>query len=83
MPQVGCLIVTFFFEHITPTFMEATLSLVAGVMVALALVELLPSCLEVLSPKEMGVSCTSGMFFMFLAKTFAHGLVAGEEGVGH
>ena len=58
--------------------MDAMLSLVAGIMVALALIELLPSCLEVLSPKKMGCSCTAGMFFMFLSKTFAHKLIGGD-----
>ena len=73
---VGCLLVQLFFERITPFNMATLLSLVAGIMVALALIELLPSCLEVLSPKKMGGSCIGGMAFMFLSKTFAHQLIA-------
>ena len=78
---VGCLIVQVFFDRITPYFMDLMLSLVAGIMVALALIELLPSCLEVLSPKRMGCSCISGMAFMFLAKSASHELLA-AFGVG-
>ena len=59
--------------------MDVMLSLVAGIMIGLALIELLPSCLEVLSPKKMGCSCTAGMIFMFLSKNFAHALVGGHS----
>ena len=65
-----------FFDQITPFFMEAMLSLVAGIMVALALIELLPSCLEVLSPRVMGTSCIAGMVFMFISKFLSHEMVA-------
>ena len=73
---VGCILVQIFFDQITPFFMDVMLSLVAGIMVALALIELLPSCLEVLSPKMMGCSCVGGMAFMFLSKSISHELVA-------
>ena len=75
---VGCALVQVFFDRITPFFMDVMLSLVAGIMVSLALIELLPSCLEVLSPKMMGCSCISGMVFMWLSKNFAHAIVGYE-----
>ena len=56
--------------------MEFMLSLVAGIMVALSLIELLPSCLEVLSPKQMGCSCIGGMAFMFATKSLSHELLS-------
>ena len=65
-----------FFDVITPFFMEAMLSLVAGIMVALALIELLPSCLEILKPRVMGASCIGGMLFMFISKSLSNELVA-------
>lgn len=72
---VGCMLVQVFFHRITPFFMDLMLSLVAGIMVGLSLIELLPSCLEVLSPKAMGCSCIGGMAFMFCAKSLSHELL--------
>merc|ERR1711865_279942 len=66
---MGCLLVQLVFDRITPFFLEAMLSLVAGIMVGLALIELLPSCLEILKPVPMGCSCVGGMVFMFLSKS--------------
>ena len=73
---LGCLLVQCFFSLITDFKMDVMLSVVAGIMVALALVELLPSCLETLSPHMMGVSCMSGMAFMFCSKTLSHAATA-------
>ena len=39
-------------------------------------IELLPTCLEVLSPKAMGLSCVGGMAFMFCAKSLSHELLS-------
>ena len=72
---VGCMLVQVFFHRITPFFMDVMLSLVAGIMVGLSLIELLPSVLEVLSPKSMGFSCIGGMAFMFCAKAGSHELL--------
>ena len=55
--------------------MEAMLSLVAGIMVALTLIELLPSTLEHLAPKSMALSCLGGMLFMFLSKQASSQLI--------
>merc|ERR1740133_506134 len=79
---VGCLLVQLFFDRITPFFLEFMLSLVAGIMVGLALIELLPSCLEILKPVPMGCSCVGGMVFMFLSKSASTSLTA-YLGVGH
>jgi len=73
---VGCVLVQLMFDRITPFFLEAMLSLVAGIMVGLALIELLPSCLEILKPVPMGCSCAGGMVFMFLSKCLSNELLA-------
>ena len=44
---------------------------VSGIMVALSFVELMPECLEALSPREMGFGCMGGMLFMFLSKSMS------------
>lgn len=73
---LGSLLVQLFFDSITPFIMEMSLSLVAGIMVGLALIELLPSCLEVLSPRAMGCSCVGGMVFMCVSKFASHEMVS-------
>ena len=45
-------------------------------LVGLALLELLPSCLETLKPAAMGCSCVGGMVFMFVSKSLSNQLVA-------
>ena len=40
-----------------------------------ALIELLPSCLEVLKPVPMGCSCAGGMVFMFISKSLSNQLI--------
>jgi len=56
--------------------MEFMLSFVAGIMVTLALIELLPSTLEALKPRQMACSCIGGMAFMFFSKTMSQELIA-------
>ena len=65
---VGAMLMQLFFDDITPYVMEWMLALVAGVMVALTLIELLPSTLEMVAPKQMALSFSLGMLFMFCSK---------------
>jgi len=68
---LGSLVVMPFLDAITEFRMEAMLSMVAGIMVSLALIELLPACLEALSPRQMACSCLGGMVFMFVSKSLS------------
>jgi len=68
---LGCLVVMPFLDAITEFRMEAMLSMVAGIMISLALIELLPVCLEALSPRQMACSCLGGMVFMFVSKSLS------------
>lgn len=52
----------------SPHVMEWMLALVAGIMVALTFIELLPSTLEIVAPRSMACSCSFGMLFMFCSK---------------
>jgi ZIP family zinc transporter len=73
---VGAMLMQLFFDDITPYVMEWMLALVAGVMVALTLIELLPSTLEMVPPKQMALSCSFGMFFMFCSQTISKQILA-------
>jgi len=72
---IGAVIVQMFFKSITPFYTESLLSVVAGIMIMLSLVELLPSCLEIVEARIMGVWCLSGMVFMFVTKTASTSLI--------
>jgi len=65
---VGAMLMQLFFDDITPHVMEWMLALVAGIMVALTFIELLPSTLEIVAPRSMACSCSFGMLFMFCSK---------------
>ena len=73
---VGAMLMQLFFDDITPYVMEWMLALVAGVMVALTLIELLPSTLEMVAPKQMALSCSFGMLFMFCSQTISRQILA-------
>ena len=73
---LGALLIRSCMHLMNPFRMELMLSIVAGSMVALSLVELLPSTIEVLPPRKMALSCLAGMVFMFTTKACATRLVA-------
>lgn len=73
---VGALLLQLFFDDITPFRMEWMLALVAGVMVALTFIELLPHTLEMVEPKKMALSCSFGMLFMFGSQTVSRAVLA-------
>jgi len=73
---LGAILLQFFFDDITPFIMDFMLALVAGVMVALTFIELLPSTLEVVEPKQMALSCSFGMLFMFCSQTISRQILA-------
>ena len=45
-------------------------------MVSLALIELLPVCLEALTPRQMASSCLGGMVFMFVSKSLSNEIIS-------
>jgi len=70
---LGALIVAVFFtSYLTNHMVQSLLAAVAGIMVYMCLMELIPATLKYIDPKAAMISNTIGMFAIFLSVHYLH-----------
>ena len=69
-PAAALLFGISFNSYLTDNIIQILNAIVAGIMIMLCLVELIPSALEYLSPKQAAISNVIGQMVMFLSIHF-------------
>ncbi|EGG20414.1 zinc/iron permease [Cavenderia fasciculata] len=85
----GAIIFGFFFrDYMTPYLVQAMLAAVAGIMIFMAIKELIPATLKYIDVNGATISNFVGMFVIFLSIYYLHGMLPhdlseGDGGHGH